>query len=125
MFLSKSSELRWKIVSYTRHSSRFVPARSGVYLVVKPTRFLGVIQETEILYIGKSRNLQLRMKQHLNPRSEHNKSLNQANGRGKFEFWYDFFSPEQISDAEKFLIQNLNPKYNLIWRKKNERTKQY
>jgi excinuclease UvrABC nuclease subunit len=107
----------WKNEMYSLPSQRFVSSKPGIYAIMSVRRLAGMPLGVEILYVGKSINLQRRFGEHLNPWREHNRGLNNLPKSNSLEFWYYTLPKEEISNTEKYLIQTLNPKYNQLLRK--------
>lgn len=77
-------------------------------------RAMGLPLQSEVLYIGKTRNLRLRMGQHLNPATAHNPEVAVAPDKDALEFWCNLMPGDAIALAEKQLIHLANPKANRI-----------
>ncbi len=104
----------WRSVSYSRHGRVSVPESSGVYAILRVNRVMGLPMQAEPIYIGKTKNLRKRMGSHLDPATAHNEHVGAVNDRETLEFWCNLMPQEQITAAEKNLIQVVNPRANKI-----------
>jgi excinuclease UvrABC nuclease subunit len=96
--------MREQTVELNPEESWKVPIFPGVYLIH---------YEKETLYIGKATDLRTRFLGHL--RGSHNPQLKRAITEKPllFSFWL-FFTERELSQAERQLIQRMNPKFNKI-----------
>ena len=91
-----------------------MPESPGVYAILRVNRVMGLPLQVEPIYIGKSKNLKSRLGSHLDPAKAHNEHVGSLNDRESLEFWCNLMPQEQITVAEKKLIQSLNPRANKI-----------
>jgi excinuclease UvrABC nuclease subunit len=74
--------------------------------------------ETNLLYVGKSKNLRRRFLQHLEPHKSHNVALFEVlfsrNAHQQLEFWYLTMPEKDIDAVERKLIREANPSLNVI-----------
>jgi len=110
----KNAFANWRSVSFSRHGREFVPEASGVYAILRVNRVLGLPLGVEPLYVGKSKNLKLRMGKHLDPATAHNEHVGAVQDREALEFWCNLMPGDQVTSAEKILIQAVNPTANKI-----------
>jgi excinuclease UvrABC nuclease subunit len=85
-----------------------------VYVILRVNRVMGLPLQSEPLYVGKTRNLRHRMGMHLDPATAHNEHVGAVRDREALEFWCNLMPREQITSAEKILIQAVNPTANKI-----------
>jgi len=104
----------WRSVPFSRHGRESVPESAGVYAILRVNRVMGLPMRSEPVYIGKSTNLHYRMASHLNPATAHNEEVGSLHDRESHEFWCNLMPSDQITEAEKTLIQVVNPKANKI-----------
>jgi excinuclease UvrABC nuclease subunit len=115
MFIFMKNEVsNWRSVSYSRHGRESVPESPGVYAILRINRVMGLPMLADPIYIGKSKNLRIRMGRHLDPATAHNEHVGAVNDRESLEFWCNLMPSEQITVAEKNLIQLVKPKANKI-----------
>ncbi len=106
--------LLWKSLALKKGLARHVPAKSGVYVIRSVKRVMNLPVTQEFIYIGKSVNLQRRYKEHCSLDAEHNAELLTVRWNQELGFWYAFASKSKISELEKQLISQLDPKTNII-----------
>jgi len=102
------NELEWK-TNNTYDSRIFseIPKQAGVYLIVKTDCFEEVVKH-EILYIGSSKNLAVRIKSH-----EVYRILREIYGN-TIRFY--FREADNYLDEEKYLIKVTKARFNKQWR---------
>lgn len=111
--------MHWKTTKYTRTHVEEVPKQSGLYAVVETRRVFGLLGNVKILYVGHTQNLRRRMREHLNPWSQHNVQLqNYVSLNSSLEFWFSVLPSEEARKAEKNLIRELHPSYNVVFNTK-------
>jgi excinuclease UvrABC nuclease subunit len=103
----------WRSTSFSAGARTSVPDQSGVYAILRVERVLGLPRTSEVLYIGKSLSLRIRLGQHLNPHTAHNE-VSFANDRTTLEFWCHPVPSAQLNSAEQDLIRSIKPKTNKI-----------
>ena len=91
-----------------------VPERPGVYAIMRVNRVFGLPMAAEAIYIGKSNNLRRRMASHLDPATAHNEQVGAVQDREALEFWCNLMPGDQITAAEKVLIQIIKPTANKV-----------
>ena len=69
---------------------------------------------SEAVYIGKTKNLRKRMTTHLDPATAHNEQVGAVQDRAALEFWCNLMPGDQITAAEKVLIQIIKPTANKV-----------
>jgi excinuclease UvrABC nuclease subunit len=104
----------WKSLPFILSLAYLVPDKSGVYAVLRTKRVLGLPTSVEVLYVGKSRRLRGRFKQHAKPWTEHNPKLDNRNYPGDWEFWFRAMPREELDAAERDLIRQTGPAANII-----------
>ena len=113
-FAGKSMKTYWNQVEYHPTYDTFVPKMSGIYAVLRVERAIGIPINLSVLYIGKSKNLQRRFRQHTNPYLEHNKALNKLQSMNGLEFWFFQVGVEKLDELERKLIRELIPVANIV-----------
>ena len=99
-----------------------VPKRSGIYSISKVRRSYGLPLEKEVIYIGKSKNLQRRYVEHVNPIREKNAKLSELLSHYRnesLEFWYIQVPEQSLDFIEKELIKKANPIANILHKETN------
>jgi len=104
---------KWTEVALTKTAEFQVPNESGLYVIKDVHRVMGLPVIQEIVYVGKSKNLRRRFKEHCNPRSEHNQKLFSASIKKDLEFWFAEVEVESLDELEKSLIEKMIPKTNI------------
>ena len=107
-------DYKWSETNLERIEEKSIPATSGVYVIKQVERIMGLPISHEIIYVGKSNNLQRRFKEHCDPRTEHNAQLFNASWENDLEFWYAEIAREKINKVERELIKNLEPITNIV-----------
>lgn len=110
----KNKSEDWRSVPYSRHGRQVVPKLPGVYAIMRVSRVMGLPLQSNVIYIGKTENLRLRMGQHLNPTTAHNPGVAAAQDKEALEFWCNLMPDDVIASAEKHLIRFANPKANKL-----------
>lgn len=103
----------WRSAAFSSAARPWVPPVAGVYAILRVSRLFGLPHDVEVLYIGRSENLKLRLSQHLNRDTAHN-SVSFVPDRSVLEFWFHVMPSDMVAAAEKALIRTVNPKTNLI-----------
>lgn len=101
----------WTKTLYGRGLERSVPKVSGVYAIVETTRMHGFPIRTNVLYVGQSKSLQRRYKDHMS-RHESNPGLDEMRSSIVAEFWWRRFSEDDLDLVEADLIDELDPPKN-------------
>jgi|GEM_PF-7091133 len=103
----------WRVAAFSVGGKRSVPSHPGVYAILRVERILGLPHQVEVLYIGRSGNLRIRLGRHLSPMVAHNE-VSFLPDRSTLEFWCHFMPGEDIASAEKTLIRSLKPTTNKV-----------
>ena len=104
---------KWKHCKLRGNQAFRVEDLSGVYVVKKMLRVMELPLTEKIVYVGKSKNLKRRFREHCNIKSEHNLGLLKANLNEELEFWYLRAGKSEISKIESYLIDELKPLTNI------------
>jgi len=104
----------WRHVDYHRASGTYLPKMPGIYAVLRVKRTFGIPVNLNVLYVGKSKNLQRRFTQHTDPYRQHNKALNEIHDTQGLEFWYVQAGVEELDQLERKLIHELVPSANIV-----------
>lgn len=99
----------WRVASYSRLYAHQVPQISGVYTLLKVKRVHGIPVAVDPVYVGQSRNLRRRWREHLGA-NEPNPSLQWL--ENEVEFWWTALPEHQLDAAEASLIDELCPAAN-------------
>ena len=105
---------KWRKIKYSIIFDRLVPRSSGVYAILKINRVYGIPTSSSTVYVGKTKNLQRRFKEHLNRSSEENSALADLIGESAIEFWFQKTSENEMHNFEKTLIKETKPEANRI-----------
>ena len=103
----------WRTAAFSSGSAASVLSDSGVYAIMRVERMMGLPQKTEVLYVGRSKNLRNRLHQHLDLATAHN-AVSFIIDKSQLEFWWHSIPNEFVAKAEKTLINTLNPKTNKV-----------
>ena len=106
--------LDWKAISLKKGLERHIPAEPGVYVIKSVRRVMNLPVTQELIYIGKSKNLRRRFKEHCDDSSEHNSGLLSERWKRDLEFWYARAGSSKIAELEKQLIGELDPLTNIV-----------
>ena len=104
-------ENHWAKYDYGPHALCMIPECSGVYVISKVNKLHGYIIESDTLYVGQSKNLRLRTKQHLSP-SETNPFLWGLEDEEDVEIAILRAPVSQLDDIERDLIEKKQPPGN-------------
>jgi excinuclease UvrABC nuclease subunit len=104
----------WSFTQYHPVFAEEVPRSSGVYAVLRVSRSSGIPVSSEVLYVGKSRDLRKRFRGHTDPYRQHNRALNALSHEKGLEFWYSPVNAAELDAAERKLIRDLNPVTNVL-----------
>jgi excinuclease UvrABC nuclease subunit len=103
----------WRMTSFSHPGRASVPARSGVYAIVRTRRVFGLPTSFDVLYVGRSKSLRTRLAQHLNLNAAHNE-VSFSSDRSTLEFWCHLMPDDEIVSAEAELIRSIKPSTNKI-----------
>ena len=109
---------QWRAIQFLSVLTREVPESSGLYAISRVNRVMGLPIEKEVLYVGKSKNLRRRFKEHVDPWRESSRNLRVLYARNRaesLEFWFLAFPSDLMGDAERELIKQARPKANIIY----------
>ena len=113
----------WVRTTSVHAAALMAPALPGIYVLGEVEHAAGLPISTDWVYIGRSRNLRQRLRQH-DPARETHFDLAEWMGRNSSisEVWYAVLSLEIAQQLEAHLIQELQPRFNRIKyrRKKDE-----
>lgn len=110
----KSNYGKWESILLAAALADFVPSAPGVYTIAAVHRVIGMPLNLEVLYIGKSKNLKRRFREHANPWREHNEALNNRAMSGGLEFWFLPTDLKSLDSLERNLIHLAQPLTNKI-----------
>ena len=102
---------QWKAAPYGAGRDEAVPAGSGVYVLAEVTRLEGLVLEITPLYVGKSKSLRRRWREHVG-NDESNPGLLGLHRRTALEFWWRRTPEHEITKLERQLIAELQPPLN-------------
>ena len=101
----------WKHVGLFSHNSKYIPAVSGIYLIIDlKKRVLKIPIGVDVVYAGKG-NLRRRFLAHSSVLSEHNKQLASLVQSKSLEFWFIEVNDNELDYYETIMIQEMD-KYN-------------
>lgn len=109
----KSKKFRWKYVELIKTQDFKIDDKSGIYVVKHVERVMGLPLVDKIIYVGQTKNLKRRFREHCSPRSEHNLGLMHASAEEELEFWFTFVSKDELDVTERTLIAELDPLTNI------------
>lgn len=104
--------LKWQFVQFFVLSDERIPKSAGVYAIIKTVRVHGLPTNTEVIYIGKSKDLRRRFREHKDIWREHNRKLRDRFEEENLEFWYAPVPASKIDDLEASLIREVGPTDN-------------
>ena len=111
-------EMKWSVVRAFGPTRDRVPASSGVYCFMKSEVIADLKTGTKPLYVGKSKNIRTRLRQHLNNNHCHNHGLLidliQQSKSNLIEFYYMEAHVSNLDALERELISQLNPSHNIL-----------
>ena len=110
----KTTLPHWKSIKLSSALADRVAAVAGVYALVGLRRIHGLPMDIRLMYIGKSKNLRRRFREHADPWKEHNELLREEAMRGYLEFWFLPLPVDQIDWFEKKLINETDPLTNKL-----------
>lgn len=105
--------LSWSFAELTRAQKGRLPTESGVYVIKRVSRVMGLPITKDIVYVGRSSNLQRRFIEHINPHTEHNKRLLEMSWAYALEFWFATAKRAELVQLEAELIKRLKPLTNI------------
>lgn len=106
----------WKNVNLVPSAEPWIPARTGLYAILRAPRVLNLPVEWEIGYVGKSLNLRRRFREHVLPWREKSQLLRSSPiyRDADWEFWYREVRAEELDQGERELIRRVQPALNSI-----------
>lgn len=89
---------------------------SGLYAILRAPRVHGLPVAWEIGYVGKTRNLRRRFREHVVPWRERSRALRASSIHRDpdWEFWFREFEVTQLDRGERELIRRVRPSLNLL-----------
>jgi excinuclease UvrABC nuclease subunit len=102
---------RWAACSYGRGLEAVVPEASGLYAVVEVSRLHGLPTSMVWLYVGQSKNLRRRYREHVHW-TEPNPGLDAVRLSHSHEFWWTASPHQSLNAIEADLIDQLAPSAN-------------
>ena len=106
-------QLRWKTARYGRGLEKVAPTGHGVYAIAQVSRYKGLIESFDYLYIGRSNSLRRRWKEHVDL-TEPNPGLRGLDSTTGHEFWWVTLPPDRVAEVESELIRHFRPPHNRI-----------
>lgn len=103
--------MKWTHSTYRPGLEMAIPTTSGIYVIAAVERFEGLPLETRPLYVGKSKNLRRRTRQH-HDLLEPNPHLNGVGTTQALEIWWTRVAEDELDDVEDNLIAALDPPAN-------------
>ena len=110
----KNEVSNWRTTAFSWNGQASVPDTTGVYVILRVRRVMGLPLSADPIYVGKTKNLRKRMGSHLDPAKAHNERVGALPNRETVEFWCNLLPGDQIAEAEKDLIRVINPQANKI-----------
>ena len=107
-------KMPWRQVNYHPVYAPQLPKTAGVYAILRVKRTFGIPIALNVLYVGKSKNLQRRLTQHTDPYRQHNRHLNALQDKQGLEFWYVEVGTGELDLLERQLIRELAPVTNIL-----------
>jgi len=102
----------WRHVGLFSHNSRYIPASSGIYLIINlKKRVLNVPIGIDVLYAGQATKLKNRFRSHYSVIREHNKKLAIYIQSKILEFWFIEVEKNELNFYETTMIKEMD-KYN-------------
>lgn len=107
--------MNWEKVKYQKNNLFRIPKKSGLYVICKENKnsFLNFPTNNDVIYVGKSNNLNRRVSEHLSNNETNGALLRIEKNCSLTVFWINL-SDSYITSAEKQLIRDLKPSANKI-----------
>ncbi len=104
----------WKNIPFSAGLATEVPPDSGIYAIARVRRVLRLPVDLSLLYVGQSRDLRRRFRDHAVPWRRGSRALKQLPDSESWEFWYRRFPEDLLDEAERHLIRTAEPVINII-----------
>ena len=105
---------QWKQLPFRSALAGDVPNESGVYVIADIRRVISLPVDVEIVYVGKSKRLRRRFREHALPWRETNSTLRDSWRSENREFWFLRIPENNLDDIERHLIREIKPTANSI-----------
>ena len=109
-------KITWKEMNNLDIAALSANNASGIYVIGVKDEIEGLPTKFEWVYVGQSKNLGRRLKEHL-PQNEKNYQLRNwlIKNINKLVVMFTFLSEDELDEKEKYYIESLNPVHNTIY----------